>query len=140
MRWCRILLSSIVLGQVLVATALGQERAEALDMALVGYHDLQGRSAYQPLVHAQGGRWIAYIGLHGDRLPNELTGAVEDSGTAILDVTDPRQPKLLAHIPGEPGRAEAGGAPTSARCTCCALSAIARRSCGMSPTRPSRHW
>jgi hypothetical protein len=76
---------------------------ETLNMALVGYHDLQGRSAYQPLVHAQGGRWIAYIGLHGGQLHNALTGAAEHSGTAILDVTDPKQPKLLAHIPGAPG-------------------------------------
>jgi hypothetical protein len=83
--------------------AQAQDQAEKLNMELVGYHDLQGRSAYQPLVHAQGGRWIAYIGLHGDRLPNEVTGAIEASGTAILDVTDPRRPTLLAHIPGAPG-------------------------------------
>ncbi len=79
MSWCRILASivfgSMVFGQVPLATALAQDRAEARDMALVGYHDLQGRSAYQPLVHAQGGRRIAYIGLHGGRLPNEFTGA-----------------------------------------------------------------
>ena len=80
-----------------------QDRAEALNMALVGQHDLQGRSAYQPLVQAQGGRWIAYIGLHGGSMPNSLTGVTEASGTAILDVTEPKQPKLLAHIPGAPG-------------------------------------
>ena len=39
---------------------------ETRDMELVGYHDLQGRTAYQPLVHRQGTRWIAYIGHHGD--------------------------------------------------------------------------
>ncbi len=72
-------------------------------MELVGYHDLQGRSAYQPLVHAQGGRWIAYVGLHGGRLSNALTGKDEPNGTAILDVTEPRRPQLLAHIPGAPG-------------------------------------
>jgi hypothetical protein len=109
MFWRQILLS-IVLGPALVMAALAQDPAEARDMALVGYHDLQGRSAYQPLVHAQGGRWIAYIGLHGDHLPNELTSTVEDNGTAILDVTNPRRPKPPAHIPGEPGRAAAGGA------------------------------
>jgi hypothetical protein len=101
-RWSRILLS-ILFGQLLAATALAQDRAEAQDMALVGYHDLQGRSAYQPLVHAQGGRWIAYIGLHGGSAPNALNGKTEASGTAILDVSDPREPKLLAHIPGAPG-------------------------------------
>ena len=72
-------------------------------MELVGYHDLQGRSAYQPLVHAQGGRWIAYVGLHGGDQPNALSGKSEPNGTAILDVTEPRQPKMLAHIPGAPG-------------------------------------
>ena len=83
--------------------APAQEQAEKLNMELVGYHDLQGRSAYQPVVHAQGGRWIAYIGLHSGHLQNALSGADEYNGTAILDVSEPRQPKLLAHIPGAPG-------------------------------------
>ncbi len=84
-------------------SAQAQDRAEKLNMELVGFHDLQGRSAYQPLVHAQGGRWIAYIGLHGGHQPNALSGKTEPNGTAILDVTEPRQPKMLAHIPGAPG-------------------------------------
>jgi hypothetical protein len=89
--------------------------AAAHDMALVGAHDLQARSAYQPVVHRQGDRWIAYIGHHGgtDARPkplNSLTGAEEFSGTSILDVTDPRAPRYLAHVPGEPGTGEAGGA------------------------------
>ena len=83
--------------------APAQDRAEKLNMELLGHHDLQGRGAYQPLVHAQGGRWIAYIGLHGGHLPNALSGKAEHNGTAILDVTDPGRPKLLAHIPGAPG-------------------------------------
>ena len=32
-------------------------------MDLVGYNDLQARSAYQPIVQKQGDRWIAYVGL-----------------------------------------------------------------------------
>ena len=36
--------------------------AEKSNMELVGYNDLQGRSSYQPLVHKQGDRFIAYIG------------------------------------------------------------------------------
>src|SRR5690349_17220148 len=102
------------IGVVLLATlacgANAQNKAEKRDMELVGYHDLQGRSAYQPLIHTQGSRWIAYVGHHGDRILNPLTGKEEDNGTSILDVTDPRQPKYLAHIPGQPGKAEAGGA------------------------------
>ena len=35
---------------------------ESMNMRLVGYNDLQGRSAYQPTIHHQGNRYIAYIG------------------------------------------------------------------------------
>jgi hypothetical protein len=88
---------------------------EAKDMALVGYHDLQARSAYQPVVREQIGRWILYVGHHGgtDGAPkpvNALTGNAEFNGTSIVDVTDPRAPRLLAHIPGEEGLGESGGA------------------------------
>ncbi|HYM29824.1 MAG TPA: hypothetical protein VEU47_00905 [Candidatus Cybelea sp.] len=88
---------------------------EAHDMRLVGWNDLQGRSAYQPTIHRQGERWIAYIGHHGgtDAVPNPrnpLTGRDEPSGTSLVDVTDPTHPRYLAHIPGEPGTYEAGGA------------------------------
>ena len=38
---------------------------EAKNMRLVGYNDLQARSAYQPTIHKQGDRYIAYIGHHG---------------------------------------------------------------------------
>jgi len=84
--------------------------AEQHDMALVGYDDLQGRSAYQPLVHKQGSRWIAYVGHHGGTVTNPITGKSEDNGTSIVDVTSPKQPRYLAHIPGEGGMAEHGGA------------------------------
>jgi hypothetical protein len=83
---------------------------EKSNMELVGYNDLQGRSAYQPLIRKQGERWIAYVGHHGDEVLNPLTSRAEQNGTSILDVTNPKQPKYLAHIPGESGRAEAGGA------------------------------
>src|SRR5258708_27205761 len=41
---------------------------------------------------------------------NPLTGKNEDNGTSSVDVTDPHHPKYLAHIPGEPGTYEGGGA------------------------------
>ena len=101
----------------LVALAVGlgtittaQQRAEQRDMALVGYNDLQARSAYQPLIHKQGDRWIAYVGHHGGVQPNPLTGKPESNGTSIIDVTNPKQPRYLAHIPGDQGQGEAGGA------------------------------
>src|SRR5262245_4439909 len=95
--------------------ALAQSRPEMKDMALAGYHDLQARSAYQPTIHSQGSRWIGYIGHHGGtaEVPkprNPLTGAEEFNGTSIIDVTDPRRPKYLFHIPGDEGLAEDGGA------------------------------
>jgi hypothetical protein len=83
---------------------------EALNMRLVGYSDLQARTAYQPTIQKQGKRWIAYVGHHGDKKLNPLTGKLEDNGTSIVDVTDPKAPKILAHVPGEEGKAEQGGA------------------------------
>ena len=38
---------------------------EARNMRLVGHNDLQARSAYQPVIHRQGDRYISYIGHHG---------------------------------------------------------------------------
>jgi hypothetical protein len=90
--------------------AQAQHPASASNMALVGYNDLQARSAYQPVIHENRGRWIAYIGHHGGSALNPLTGRTEDSGTSLVDVTDPRKPRYLAHIPGEPGQGETGGA------------------------------
>ena len=94
------------------AQAIGQEgsKAESRNMRLVGYSDLQARTAYQPVIQKQGTRWIAYVGHHGDKKTNPLNGKVEDNGTSILDVTDPKAPKYLTHIPGEEGKAEQGGA------------------------------
>jgi len=88
---------------------------EAKNMRLVGYNDLQGRSAYQPTIHRQGDRYIAYIGHHGGtpdvpKPMNKLTGQPEFNGTSIIDVTDPANPKYLRHIPGLEGNYEEGGA------------------------------
>src|SRR5262249_23641611 len=73
------------------------------------------RSAYQPTIHHQGDRYIAYVGHHGGTVDvpkpmNRLTGQPEYSGTSIVDVSDPAQPRYLAHIPGLPGESEQGGA------------------------------
>jgi hypothetical protein len=88
---------------------------EAKNMRLVGYNDLQARSAYQPTIVHQGDRYLAYIGHHGGTadIPkpvNPLTGQPEFNGTSIVDVTDPAHPKYLKHIPGAEGGAEGGGA------------------------------
>src|SRR2546421_7553217 len=78
-----------------LAAAQPSTTPEKSNMDLVGSHDLQARSAYQPVIQHQGERWIAYIGHHGGKAMNALTGAVEYNGTSILDVTDPRRPRLL---------------------------------------------
>ena len=85
-------------------------KPEASNMQLVGQNDLQGRSAYQPVILQQGSRWIAYVGHHGGVQLNPLTGQKENNGTSIVDVTDPRNPRYIAHIPGDEGEGEAGAA------------------------------
>ena len=86
--------------------------AQHKDMDLVGFNDLQARSAYQPVIQQQGQRWIAYVGHHGGSAPNPLEpgSPVENNGTSIVDVTDPSHPVYLKHIPGPSGAGEAGGA------------------------------
>ena len=94
----------------LSAPAAAQDRAESSNMALVGHSDLQARTAYMPTIRQQGNRWIAYVGHHGDEKINPLNNQVEHNGTSIVDVTDPKNPRYVAHIPGDVGRAEQGGA------------------------------
>jgi hypothetical protein len=106
--------AAVVASVILCAGALAQQKQpEKKNMDLVGYNDLQGRSAYQPVIKKQGDRWIAYVGHHAGVVTNSLTGKDEPNGTSIVDVTDPKHPKYLAHIPGEfvkGGGGEAGGA------------------------------
>ena len=113
-------LLALALTTCLVAPALAQapkvgDPPEARNMRLVGMNDLQARSAYQPTIHRQGDRYIAYIGHHGGTpdVPkpiNRITGQPEFNGTSILDVTDPANPKYLKHLPGLEGNYEQGGA------------------------------
>lgn len=94
-------------------------QAESKNMTLVGYNDLEFRSAYMPAVYRYpNNRYIAFVGHHtldanpltSQPLPslNPLTGKNEESGTSIIDVTDPKNPKYLFHIPVPNGRG--GGA------------------------------
>jgi hypothetical protein len=98
-----------------LALAIG-DRPEAKNMRLVGFNNLQARSAYQPIIHKQGNRWIAYIGHHGGSAVNPMTKSVEPNGTSIVDVTDPRRPVYLKHLPGGAGVGEAGGAQMVRAC------------------------
>ena len=96
----RVLRAILCFALVLPALA---HAAESRDMALAGFHDLQGRGAYQPVIHPQGDRWIAYVGLHAGSALNPLTGQNEANGTLLIDVTDPAKPRTLHHIPGPSG-------------------------------------
>ena len=107
-------LAAMAIGPALAQAPKVGDPPEAKNMRLVGYSDLQERSAYQPVIHKQGNRTIAYVGHHGgtSAVPkpmNPLTKQEEFNGTSILDVTDPKQPKYLAHIPGQEGLGERGG-------------------------------
>jgi hypothetical protein len=102
----------LALGAVFCIRVAAQQKTEKSNMDLVGYNDLQNRSSYQPVIQKQGDRWIAYVGHHGGSQLNPLTGQQEANGTSVIDVSDPKQPKYLSHIPGEPsaGGGESGGA------------------------------
>ena len=109
------LISGTAQAQVRPETPKIGDPPESWNMRLVGYDSLQGRSAYQPTIHKQGDRHIAYIGHHGGTNKiatpvNPMTGKEEPNGTSLVDVTDPAHPKYLAHVPGEPGLFEDGGA------------------------------
>ena len=55
----------IVVLSLMCVGAAAQQKAEKSNMDLVGYNDLQARSAYQPTIHKQGNRWIAYVAIMG---------------------------------------------------------------------------
>lgn len=93
-------------------------RAESKNMRLVGWNDLQARSSYQPTLHKQwfGGQthYVIYQGHHALAGPGEgaappgtpalssrnpLTGRDEPNGVSIVDVTNPRRPQYLFHLP-----------------------------------------
>jgi hypothetical protein len=92
-------------------------------MDLVGVNDLQARSTYQPTLHKySNGRYILFAGHHAlglqgegllpgaQLLPsfNHLTNQNELNGTSIVDVSNPRRPRYLFHLPVSDG--VAGGA------------------------------
>jgi hypothetical protein len=87
------------------ALAIGQS-GEQKNMKLVGHVALQFRGAYQPnVIRYPDGRTIAFVGLHSGQnlpgpLPNPLNGGkLEENGTMIIDVTDPKHPVETFHIP-----------------------------------------
>ena len=94
-------------------------KAESHNMRLVGHDDLQARSAYWPAIQQQGHRWIAYVGHHGGVRLNPQNNEMEQNGVSIVDVTDPKHPVYLKHLPATGFRpygavAEPGDPPPNA--------------------------
>ncbi|HSN15680.1 MAG TPA: hypothetical protein VLT61_13690 [Anaeromyxobacteraceae bacterium] len=88
------------------------KRDERRNMELVGQDDLQARSAYQPIVHRQGDRWIAYVGHHGGEALNKLTGADRaNTGLHILKLTG----DALAIVSGKKETTTDAASPPSPR-------------------------
>src|SRR5262245_42373542 len=63
------------------------DKPSAWNMEVVGHEDLQGRSAYQPTIVNQDGRFIAYVGHHDNQKPimNPMTGQAEINGTSVVE-------------------------------------------------------
>ena len=78
---------AVLLGGCGTRDALRADAPESLNLALVGSDDLQARSAYQPVVHEQGGRWIAYIGHHGgtEKVPSAQSAHRRGRGQRHVD-------------------------------------------------------
>jgi hypothetical protein len=84
---------------------LNADGSNTYNTVWLGHSDLQGRVTYQTTVHTQGNRVIAYAGHFNGKMLNPMTGLVETNGTSIVDVTDPRHPKYLKHLPANSGGA-----------------------------------
>ena len=84
---------------------LNADGSETYNTTWLGHNDLQGRTVYQTTVHSQGGRVIAYAGHFNGKMLNPMTKAIETNGTSIVDVTDPRHPVYLKHLPANNGGA-----------------------------------
>src|SRR5262249_37345054 len=112
----RILSTALVIATLAIlafsvsALADVTQSGEQKNMRRVGHTDLQGRPSYQPnVIQYPDGRFIAFAGTHNNIpvprpgftfLPNPLNNnADEPNGTMIIDVTDPANPKEMAHIP-----------------------------------------
>jgi hypothetical protein len=123
----RVFTTTLALALLAAATAAFDARADdpqggsSHNMRLIGTNDLQARSTYQPTLHKYPhSRYILFAGHHtlttaGEgQLPqplpsfNPLTGKNEENGTSIIDVSNPRHPQYLFHLPVPNG--QGGGA------------------------------
>lgn len=85
---------------------LTSSAADVFNAKWLGHNDLQGRVTYQTTVHTYPtGRVIAFAGHFNGKMMNPLTGQIEVNGTSLVDVTDPRNPVYVKHIPANKGGA-----------------------------------
>ena len=80
----------------------GADTEFASGLRLVAHDPLQARQTYQMVQVHQGNRWLLYLGHLKGRELNPQTAVVEANGTSVIDVTDPRKPVYLRHIPPTP--------------------------------------
>ena len=85
---------------------LSSSAADVNNAKWLGHNDLQGRTTYQTTVHTYpDGRVIAFAGHFNGKMLNPQTGVIETNGTSLVDVTDPRNPVYVKHIPANLGGA-----------------------------------
>jgi hypothetical protein len=86
----------------------GWNQESAWNMRAVGYNDNQGRVIYQPLIvhytsdnpDGYANHEIMFNGNIAGSAPNPQRGnEIEYNGTTVLDVTNPRNPTFLVHVP-----------------------------------------
>jgi len=86
----------------------GFDQESIWNMEVVGFNDNQGRaSSDDGWVENQNGRYILYVTNNGSGVHhfNPLTGQIEKDGTSLIDVTNPRHPVFVSHIPSTAGSA-----------------------------------
>jgi hypothetical protein len=77
----------------------GFDQQSIWNMQVVGFNDNQGRpSSDDGWIENQNGRYIVYMTSTGGSMFNPLTGKVDNSGTSLIDATDPRHPIYLANV------------------------------------------
>jgi hypothetical protein len=91
----------------------GWNQESIWNMKVVGFNDNQGRpSSDDGWIENQNGRYIVYMTNTGGSMFNPLTGQVDNSGTSLIDATDPKNPVYLANVPTQ----TTGGASHVAVC------------------------
>jgi hypothetical protein len=78
----------------------GFDHQSIWNMQVVGFNDNQGRaSSDDGWIENQNGRYILYVADSPGSALNPMNGTVEPNGTSLIDVTNPRHPVFLHHIP-----------------------------------------